>query len=75
MAVTWNIPNLLLSQSLLDRDTTSLCTDKWVDAIDVLRAKYATLVAKHDCRFTSEVTLPTQDKTTAQYNYTAAQSL
>lgn len=70
-----NIPNLLPNQSLFD--PTSLNTDQWVDTINSLGAKYATLVAKHNCVFTtwpSEVTFPTRDNETISYNYTIAQS-
>jgi hypothetical protein len=70
-----NIPNLLPNQSLFD--PVSLNTDQWVDTINSLGAKYATLVAKHNCGFTtwpSQVTFPTRDNETIQYNYTIAQS-
>jgi alpha-L-fucosidase len=70
-----NIPNLLPNQSLFD--PTLLNTDQWVDTIKSLGAKYATLVAKHNCGFTtwpSEVTIETRDNETIPYNYTIAQS-
>ncbi|KAJ5355169.1 alpha-L-fucosidase [Penicillium cataractarum] len=70
-----NIPNLLPNVSLFD--PTSLDTDQWVDTINSLSAKYATLVAKHNCGFTtwpSEVTFETRDNETIHYNYTIAQS-
>lgn len=70
-----NIPNLLPNQSLFD--PVSLNTDQWVDTINSLGAKYATLVAKHNCGFTtwpSEVAFQTRNNETIRYNCTIAQS-
>lgn len=70
-----NIPSLLPNQSLFDPGL--LNTDQWVGTINALGAKYATLVAKHNCGFTtwpSEVTFLTRDNEITPYNYTIAQS-
>jgi alpha-L-fucosidase len=40
-------------------DPTLLNTDQWMDSITALGAKYATLIAKHNCGFT---TWPSQVK-------------
>ena len=48
-----------------------------MDTAASLGAKYATLVAKHNCGFTtwpSDVTFQTADNETIHYNYTIAQS-
>jgi alpha-L-fucosidase len=69
--VPWLVPNLTLF------DPALLNTDQWMDTITALGAKYATLVAKHNCGFTtwpSKVTFQTRDNTTIAYNYTIAQS-
>jgi alpha-L-fucosidase len=63
------VPNLTLF------DPALLNTDQWMDSITALGAKYATLVAKHNCGFTtwpSNVTFQTADNTTIAYNYTIA---
>lgn len=65
------VPNLTLFDPVL------LNTDQWMDSIVALGAKYATLVAKHNCGFPtwpSNVTFPTRDGDTIAYNYTIAQS-
>jgi alpha-L-fucosidase len=48
-----------------------------MDTITATGAKYATLVAKHNCGFTtwpSAVSFETRDNTTSRYNYTVADS-
>ncbi|KAE8450583.1 hypothetical protein EG329_005927 [Mollisiaceae sp. DMI_Dod_QoI] len=63
------VPNLTLF------DPALLNTDQWMDSITALGAKYATLVAKHNCGFTtwpSQVKFQTADNTTISYNYTIA---
>lgn len=48
-----------------------------MDSLSAFGAKYATLVAKHNCGFTtwpSKVTFQTRDNTTIAYNYTIAKS-
>ncbi|KAJ5281999.1 Glycoside hydrolase family 29 [Penicillium angulare] len=70
-----NVPNLVPNTSLFD--PTLLNTDAWMDTITALGAKYATLVAKHNCGFTtwpSEVTFQDRENQTVSYNYTIAQS-
>jgi alpha-L-fucosidase len=70
-----NVPTLVPNLTLFD--PTLLNTDQWMDTITALGAKYATLVAKHNCGFTtwpSKVKFQTRDNTTIAYNYTIAQS-
>ena len=70
-----NVPWLVPKTSLFD--PTLLNTNQWMDTITALGARYATLVAKHNCGFTtwpSRVTFPTRDGQTVHYNYTIAQS-
>ena len=70
-----NVPTLVPNQTLFD--PTLINTDQWMDTITNLGAKYATLVAKHNCGFTtwpSNVTFQTADNETIKYNYTIAQS-
>lgn len=70
-----NVPSLVPDQTLFD--PALLNTDQWMDTIAALGAKYATLVAKHNCGFTiwpSQVTFPTRENQTIEYNYTIAQS-
>ena len=70
-----NVPGLVPNQSIFDPSLIN--TDQWMDTISALGAKYATLVAKHNCGFTlwpSEVTFPTRENETIHYNYTIAQS-
>jgi len=65
------VPNLTLFNPAL------LNTDQWMDSITALGAKYATLVAKHNCGFLtwpSNTTFQTLDNTTIAYNYTIADS-
>lgn len=69
------VPGLVPSPSLFD--PTLLNTDQWMDSIAATGAKYATLVAKHNCGFTtwpSAVSFETRDNTTSRYNYTVADS-
>lgn len=70
-----NVPSLVPNLTLFD--PALLNTDQWMDTITALGAQYATLVAKHNCGFTtwpSQVQFPTRDNTTIKYNYTVAQS-
>ena len=70
-----NVPSLVPNLTLFD--PTLMNTDQWMDTITALGAKYATLVAKHNCGFTtwpSQVKFQTRDNTTIAYNYTIAQS-
>jgi alpha-L-fucosidase len=70
-----NVPSLVPNLTLFD--PVLLNTDQWMDSIRSLGAKYATLVAKHNCGFTtwpSNVTFTTRDNTTIKYNYTIANS-
>ena len=46
-----SVPTILPNQTLFD--PTLLNTDQWMDTITDLGAKYATLVAKHNCGFTT----------------------
>lgn len=58
-------------------DPASLDTDQWMDAAATLGAKFATLVAKHNCGFATwptEVQFPLRDNTTQAYNYTVTES-
>lgn len=69
------VPGLVPSPSLFD--PTLLNTDQWMDSIAATGAKYATLVAKHNCGFTtwpSAISFETRDNTTSRYNYTVADS-
>jgi alpha-L-fucosidase len=45
------VPTLVPNQTLFD--PTLINTDQWMDTIADLGAKYATLVAKHNCGFTT----------------------
>ncbi|KAJ6023727.1 Glycoside hydrolase family 29 [Penicillium herquei] len=70
-----NVPNYVPSVSLFD--PTLLNTDAWMDSITAVGAKYATLVAKHNCGFTSwpsKVVFQDLNNQTVPYNYTIAQS-
>jgi alpha-L-fucosidase len=70
-----NVPSLVPNQTLFD--PTLLNTDQWMDTITALGGKYATLVAKHNCGFTtwpSEMNFTTRNNETIPYNYTIAQS-
>ncbi|KAH8821949.1 glycoside hydrolase family 29 protein [Xylogone sp. PMI_703] len=70
-----NVPSLVPNLTLFD--PALLNTDQWMDTAASLGAKYATLVAKHNCGFTtwpSQVAFSTRDGTTIKYNYTIAQS-
>ncbi|KAJ5174046.1 Glycoside hydrolase family 29 [Penicillium coprophilum] len=69
------VPDLVPDISLFD--PTSINTDGWMDSAAALGAKYATLVAKHNCGFAiwpSEVTFQDRENQTVPYNYTIAQS-
>ncbi|KAL1853576.1 hypothetical protein Daus18300_011781 [Diaporthe australafricana] len=69
------VPGLVPSPSLFDPTLPN--TDQWMDSITALGARYATLVAKHNCGFTtwpSAVSFETRDNTTSRYNYTVADS-
>lgn len=70
-----NVPDLVPNPSLFD--PTLINTDAWMDTTTALGAKYATLVAKHNCGFTtwpSEVTFQNRNNETVPYNYTIAQT-
>ncbi|TVY81811.1 Alpha-L-fucosidase [Lachnellula suecica] len=70
-----NVPSLVPNLTLFDPEL--LNTDQWMDSATALGAQYATLVAKHNCGFTtwpSQVKFQTRDNTTIAYNYTIAQS-
>ncbi|OBT53599.1 hypothetical protein VE04_07443 [Pseudogymnoascus sp. 24MN13] len=70
-----NVPTLVPNQTIFD--PTLLNTNQWMDTITSLGAKYATLVAKHNCGFAtwpSDVIFQTTDNETIHYNYTIAQS-
>lgn len=69
------VPGLVPDPDLFD--PTLLNTDQWMQSITASGAKYATLVAKHNCGFTtwpSAVTFETRDNTTSPYNYSVAYS-
>lgn len=69
------VPGLVPNPDLFD--PTLLNTDQWMDSITASGAKYATLVAKHNCGFTtwpSAVVFETRDNTTSPYNYSVAYS-
>lgn len=69
------VPGLIPDPKLFD--PTILNTDQWMDSIKSSGARYATLVAKHNCGFTtwpSAITFETRDNTTSPYNYTVADS-
>lgn len=58
-------------------DPAKLDTGQWMDAAASLGAKFATLVAKHNCGFVTwptETTFPLRDNSTQEYNYTVAES-
>lgn len=68
-------PTLVPSRSLFDPE--QLDTDQWMESVKAFGGKYATLVAKHNCGFTtwpSEVTFKDSNGETVAYNYTIAQS-
>lgn len=70
-----NVPGLVPDPDLFD--PTLLNTDQWLDVVASTSAKYATLVAKHNCGFTtwpSQVTFETRDNSTSPYNYSVAYS-
>jgi alpha-L-fucosidase len=70
-----DVPQLVPNQSIFD--PTLLNTDQWMDTITALGAKYATLVAKHNCGFTlwpSKVSFEARAGQDVRYNYTIAQS-
>ncbi|RDW90969.1 hypothetical protein BP5796_02134 [Coleophoma crateriformis] len=70
-----NVPSLVPNLTLFDPALFN--TDQWMDSITAVGAKYATLVAKHNCGFTtwpSQVEFETRDNTTISYNYTIAQT-
>ncbi|ROW12005.1 hypothetical protein VPNG_05268 [Cytospora leucostoma] len=69
------VPGLVPDPHLFD--PTILNTDQWMNSIIASGAKYATLVAKHNCGFAtwpSAVTFETRDNVTSPYNYTIADS-
>ncbi|KXG51082.1 Glycoside hydrolase, family 29 [Penicillium griseofulvum] len=69
------VPDLVPDIDLFD--PTSINTDGWMDSAVSLGAKYATLVAKHNCGFAiwpSEVTFQDRENKTVPYDYTIAQS-
>lgn len=68
-------PTLVPERSLFDPE--QLNTDQWMDAIKSFGGKYATLVAKHNCGFTTwptKVSFKDLAGETVDYNYTVAQS-
>lgn len=69
------VPDLVPDISLFK--PSSINTDGWMDSAVALGAKYATLVAKHNCGFAiwpSEVTFQNRENQTVPYDYTIAQS-
>lgn len=69
------VPGLVPNPDIFN--PTILNTDQWMDSITASGAKYATLVAKHNCGFTtwpSAIDFETRDNTTSPYNYTVAYS-
>lgn len=67
------VPGLVPSPDLFT--PTLLNTDQWMDSITAFGAKYATLVAKHNCgwaNWPSTVTFETRENTTSAYNYSVA---
>lgn len=72
------VPGLVPDPALFD--PALLDTDQWMDSIAASGARYATLVAKHNCGFTtwpSAVTFATRDggdNATSAYNYSVAYS-
>lgn len=72
------VPGLVPDPALFD--PALLDTDQWMDSITASGARYATLVAKHNCGFTtwpSAVTFATRDgdgNATSAYNYSVAYS-
>ncbi|KAF3766425.1 family 29 glycoside hydrolase [Cryphonectria parasitica EP155] len=69
------VPGLVPNPDLFD--PTLLNTDQWLDSITAFGAKYATLVAKHNCgwaNWPSAVTFETRENTTSPYNYSVAYS-
>ncbi|PSR78417.1 glycoside hydrolase family 29 protein [Coniella lustricola] len=67
------VPGLVPSPSLFT--PTLLNTDQWMDSITAFGARYATLVAKHNCgwaNWPSNVTFETRENTTSAYNYSVA---
>lgn len=70
-----DVPDLVPEISLFK--PSSIDTDGWMDSAVALGAKYATLVAKHNCGFAiwpSEVTFQNRENQTVPYDYTIAQS-
>lgn len=70
-----DVPSLVPDQSIFD--PTLLNTDQWMDTVTALGAKYATLVAKHNCGFAlwpSRARFETRSGQDIEYNYTIAQS-
>lgn len=69
-------PSLVPNASLFN--PTLLNTNQWLDSIASLGAKFATMVVKHNCGFTSwpsKVTFATRDSSDKiRYNYTTADS-
>lgn len=69
------VPGLVPDPALFD--PALLDTDQWMESITASSAKYATLVAKHNCGFTtwpSAVTFETRDGDVSPYNYSVAYS-
>ncbi|KAI1270009.1 alpha-L-fucosidase [Xylariaceae sp. FL1019] len=69
------VPGLVPDPSLFDPE--QLDTDQWMESITAFGAKYATLVAKHNCGFLnwpSNITFLTRENTTNPYNYSVAYS-
>ncbi|KAJ5794327.1 Glycoside hydrolase family 29 [Penicillium paradoxum] len=69
------VPDLVPDIDLFN--PSNIDTDGWMDSAAALGAKYATLVAKHNCGFAmwpSEVTFPDRENETVPYNYTIGQS-
>lgn len=69
------VPGLVPDPALFD--PALLSTDQWMASIVSSGARYATLVAKHNCGFTtwpSQVAFETRDGTTSAYNYSVAYS-
>ncbi|OAQ98414.1 hypothetical protein LLEC1_06134 [Akanthomyces lecanii] len=68
-------PTLVPARELFDPE--QLDTDQWMDTIRSFGGKYATLVAKHNCGFTTwptKVMFKDVAGATVPYNYTIAQS-
>ncbi|KAI0141219.1 family 29 glycoside hydrolase [Xylariaceae sp. FL1272] len=70
-----NVPGLVPAPSLFS--PSQLDTDQWMRSVVALGARYATLVAKHNCGFLnwpSDITFPTREGGTGRYNYSVAYS-